>query len=88
MDTRRLFLAFLLSLGVLLLWGKLFSPPEPPQTSPVPVETAAPASEPVIPSDQPAVIQEAEPEAPAEPLAEAELRGEPIMAAAEERTVV
>ena len=88
MDTRRLFLAFLLSLGVLRLWGKLFPSPEPPTTSPVPVETGAPAAEPVIPSEQPAVIQEAAPEAPTEPLAEAELRGEPIMAAAEARTVV
>jgi YidC/Oxa1 family membrane protein insertase len=88
LDTRRLFLAFLLSLGVLLLWGKLFPPPEPPQTSPVPVETAPRAAEPVTPREPPAVIQEAVPEAPTERLAEPELGSEPVMAEMEERTVV
>jgi YidC/Oxa1 family membrane protein insertase len=95
LDTRRLFLAFLLSLGVLLLWGKLFPPPEPPATSsPAPVETAAPVAEQVTaarevtPSEQPLVTQEAAPEVPMEPAGESVLGTEPIMAAAEERTVV
>ena len=95
MDTRRLFLAFLLSLGVLLLWGKLFPPPEPPATSsPAPVETGAQVDEQVTaarevtPREQPLVTQEAAPEVPMEPAAESVLGTEPIMAAAEERTVV
>ena len=89
MDTRRLFLAFLLSLGVLLLWGKLFPPPEPPETGPAPVETPVPVAEPVTPSEQPPVIQEAAPEAPMAPAAETALESQPtIMAEAEERTVV
>ena len=36
MDNRRLFLAALLSLGVLLLWQWIF-PPEPPVQAPAPV---------------------------------------------------
>ena len=90
MDTRRLFLAFLLSLGVLLLWGKLFPPPEPPVTSPAPVESETPAAEPVVPGEQPLVMAETAPEAPTAPVAEPGpvLGSEPIMAAAEERTVV
>jgi YidC/Oxa1 family membrane protein insertase len=94
LDTRRLFLAFLLSLAVLLLWGKLFPPPLPPETSPVPEEIVAPVAEQVTAADQvtpsePAPgTQELPPAAPADSAAGAEPGGEPIMAAAEERTVI
>jgi YidC/Oxa1 family membrane protein insertase len=94
LDTRRLFVAFLLSLGVLLLWGKLFPPPEPPETSPIPVETAAPVAEQVpaakeiTASGRPSSTGEPAPGAPTAPAARSELGTEPIMAEAEERTVV
>ncbi|MEE9561976.1 MAG: membrane protein insertase YidC [Thermoanaerobaculia bacterium] len=94
MDTRRLFLAFLLSLAVLLLWGKLFPPPEPPETSPAPVETAAPAAEEltvakgVTASEQPLRTGSPAPEVPLAPAEESGFGTEPMMAEVEERTVV
>ena len=75
MDTRRLLLAFLLSLGVILIWYTVFPPPKPaPGKPPAPPERAAPA---------PAPAEGTPPPGPA-----AAAPGERIEAAAEERIVL
>jgi len=74
-DTRRLLLAFLLSLGVILIWYTVFPPPKPaPGKPPAPPERAAPA---------PAPAEGTPPPGPA-----AAAPGERIEAAAEERIVL
>ena len=83
MDTRRLLLAFLLSLGVILIWYTVFPPPKPaPGKPPAPPERAAPAPAPAegTPPPGPAAAA-AQPAVPAAP-------GERIEAAAEERIVL
>jgi len=68
LDNRRLFIAALLSLAVLLGWQALFPPPEPPEAGAPPVAAAAPATatpaaespEPVMPEPA-AVAAEAPP---------------------------
>jgi len=82
-DTRRLLLAFLLSLGVILIWYTVFPPPKPaPGKPPAPPERAAPAPAPAegTPPPGPAAAA-AQPAVPAAP-------GERIEAAAEERIVL
>jgi YidC/Oxa1 family membrane protein insertase len=82
-DTRRLLLAFLLSLGVILIWYTVFPPPKPaPGKPPAPPERAAPAPAPAegTPPAGPATAA-AQPAVPAAP-------GERIEAAAEERIVL
>jgi YidC/Oxa1 family membrane protein insertase len=72
-DTRRLLIAFLLSLAVILVWYKVFPPPEPsPATPPPSKERATPApgtAKPAAPAASPA------PAAPA-PVERAEATGE------------
>ncbi len=80
MDNRRLLLAALLSLGVLLLWSTFVAPPPPPVDR-APVETAdGGASQPsaAAPVRQP----------PAEPVAEPVSVFEPVEALAEQRVVI
>lgn len=86
MDTRRLLIAFLLSLGVILLWYTIFPPPKPtPEAVPPPSQqeesaTPAPAQgAPASPAGPGAV--------PAAP-APGEQPGEQIAATAEERVVL
>ena len=86
MDTRRLLVAFLLSMVVILVWYTLF-PPKPAPKAPVPVETAAPApvagqggapGVPASPSSPPAAGTPAAGAVPAPP----------VQAAGEERVVL
>lgn len=65
MDNRRLLIAFLLSLAVLIAWNLLFPPPEPPQPQPPRAEAPAEAGE------APAAGVELFPDAAGEPAAEA-----------------
>lgn len=87
MDTRRLLVAFLLSLGVIFLWYTLFPPPKStPEAAPPPdqqVESAAPAP-PAKGAPAPAGSAPANPGAPPGPAAAA-VPGEQIAATAEER---
>ena len=89
MDTRRLLVAFLLSLGVILLWYTIFPPPKPtPEAVPPPSEqaerpssgpTLAPPGTPAGPTaPAPGAMPGATPGAPLEPVA----------ATAEERVVL
>jgi YidC/Oxa1 family membrane protein insertase len=88
-DTRRLLVAFLLSLGVILLWYTIFPPPKPtPEAVPPPNERAERAT----PGPAPVPGAPASPAAPgsaAPGSAPATLTpGEPIAGAAEERVVL
>ncbi|MEE8278838.1 MAG: membrane protein insertase YidC, partial [Thermoanaerobaculia bacterium] len=87
MDTRRLLLAFLLSLAVMIVWGKLFPPRPPPETVPPaerPVTAAAPGPPPSEPrSDVTGTSAVAEPGS-----RPTEVELEPTEAAAEERFVI
>ena len=84
MDTRRLLLAFLLSLGVILIWYTVFPPPKPaPPRPPVSEERAAPPPETVPPGPVPGT-----PSAPAATPAVAGAPREQIEAAGEERIVL
>ncbi len=91
MDTRRLLLAFLLSLAVMLAWGKLFPPPPPPDAAPPPAEAEtetrpeAPAAEEPPPAPLPEAPVAADREAM--PLTD-EAAGEPLEASMEQRFVV
>lgn len=85
LETRRLILAAVLSLGVLLLWQWLF-PPAPPRSAPpvserataVPAEGAADGSAPLVET-----AGEPEPAVP-----DAELAGDPVSGELEERFVL
>ncbi len=84
MDTRRLLLAFLLSLGVILIWYTVFPPPKPaPEKPPAAEERAAPAPEEVETGPLPAT-----PTAPPAQPAAPEAPRESIEAAGEERVVL
>jgi YidC/Oxa1 family membrane protein insertase len=87
-DTRRLLLAFLLSLGVILLWYTVFPPPKPVPPKPAP----AVPEKPVAPSPAPAPAQEAAPgtaaATPAAPAPPPSAPREQIEAAGEERIVL
>ncbi len=89
MDTRRLLLATLLSVAVLILWQQLFPAPERPPTPPPVSEAPAAAPPTAEPSAGPvaAAPEEAPPVAPAMPEAapEALPAPEPIEAASEQR---
>jgi len=82
-DTRRLLVAFLLSLGVILIWYMLFPPPKPaPEKPAAPQERAAPAPTPAPGAPPGAAAPPAvPPAAPGAPL-------ERIEAAAEERVIL
>ena len=77
METKRLVLAVALSVVLLLLWNKLFPPPQrPPPQAPAPAELSAPAQ----PTEsRPADAQDETPEAPAV---------EALMASAVEKVVI
>lgn len=86
MEIRRILLAFALSALVLILWPKLFPPPQQPAAPapPVATATAAPAAEATSPPGTPAApVAVAPAPAPAPPVAV-----EPVQAAAEETVVV
>ena len=87
MDTRRLLIAFLLSLGVILLWYTIFPPPKPtPEAVPPPserAESATPGQAPGAPASPAAPASAAPGSAPA-----TLVPGEQIAAAAEERVVL
>ncbi|MXX76166.1 MAG: membrane protein insertase YidC [Holophagales bacterium] len=81
MDNRRLLLAALLSLGVLLLWSTFVAPPPPPvERTPVAVGEGAPATQPE--TTAPAPVR------PAERAAEPVSVFERVEAALEERVVI
>ncbi len=86
MDTRRLLLAFLLSLAVMILWGKLF-PPAPPRSVPEEQEAVspAPATRPAERGEQRVAVEPAVEAAARQPAA---VPGEPVTAAREEPFVV
>ena len=89
MDTRRLLLAFALSIGVMLLWQAKFapSPPTPPRTVGTD-EVSEPAREPTAQREaSSSVLREAVPERLGEPAAAPTVR-EAIAAAAEVREIV
>ena len=84
MDNKRLFIAALLSLGVLLVWQILFPPPKPPVApAPPPVATTAPSPSPTAPVPPAASPGQAGETAPAVAGAAA-----PEAAALEQRVVV
>lgn len=91
MDNRRLLLAIVLSMGLLLLWGYLFPPPEAPAPQPAAETPVTPAAEPAAEPAPPAGERraEAEPEpAAAEPTVEAPEPTERVEAEREEHPVV
>jgi YidC/Oxa1 family membrane protein insertase len=85
LDNRRLLIAALLSMGVLLLWQYLVPPPEPPRPpQPAPASAAGPAA---APAPGAAALPEAVPAAPA-PSAARDLSAEPVEAEGEARIVL
>ncbi len=84
MDTRRLLLAFALSLAVLILWGKLFPPPSPPDQTPAPTQAPSEAA----PVERPAETPVPDLERPVEQVEPPPAPTERIAADAEQRVTV
>jgi YidC/Oxa1 family membrane protein insertase len=88
LDTRRLLLAAVLSLAVMLAWGYFFPPPEIPERQPVPETQEEPRPQPMQPlatvPDEAATVEEAE----EPPDSEVSAAQEPLYATNEERSVV
>lgn len=87
MDNRRLLVAFLLSLIVILVWYTIFPPPKPEPQKPGAPQEAAQSTE---PSPSPPGAPAAPPGTPAapNPAAAPGAPGQPVQAAAEERIVL
>ena len=92
MDTRRLLIAALLSLAIMIAWGYFFPPPDPPPSQPPAVaestDQLAPTTPPPIEQSAPAITTPAEPEEPPEASPPADLELEAVEGLAEERVVI
>jgi YidC/Oxa1 family membrane protein insertase len=86
-DTRRLLIAALLSLAVMIAWGYFFPAPEPPRPVPAPDRSEAPVPEPVLEAAV-ATAEAVEKPPPAIPQPAGDTDLEPVVAASEQRTVV
>ena len=86
METRRLLLAFVLSLAVIAVWYTLFPPakPKPPEPPPAQSQQAAPAPAPGAPSTPAATA----PAVPGQPAVAAPAAPAPVAAAAEEKVTL